>query len=45
MEAYSKDISRDPENKKEYNRTYYYCKNDDVYILVEIPVKKEENLA
>lgn len=44
-EAYSKDISSDPKNGKQYNRSYFYCKTDDVYVLVEIPVKKEANLA
>ncbi len=31
------DVSTSSNNHKEYNRTVYRCKTDDVWVTVEIP--------
>ena len=32
-----KDISHNPENKKNYDRTVYWCEEDDVWANLEVP--------
>lgn len=34
----SDDLSRDRERSVIYERTYYVCKIDDIWIVVEVPI-------
>lgn len=46
MKLIKEDVSHDFEKGKEYEREQYWCENDDVWIRVEIPMKKgDENFA
>ncbi|HUY53421.1 MAG TPA: hypothetical protein VMV24_02505 [Candidatus Dormibacteraeota bacterium] len=39
MEVTTKEISHNPRDSKQYNRTYYVCKTDDIWVTTEIPVE------
>lgn len=35
----NKDVSRNSQNSKEYDKTIYICEADDIWISIEIPIK------
>ena len=37
MEVVSNDVSSNPRDSKQYNRTIYVCKFDDAWVTVEVP--------
>ena len=39
MAIKGQDTSRNPENKKQYNRVVYWCKKDYIWISIETPKK------
>ena len=44
MKIVKKDKSFDFKKKKEYSRTIYHCKKDDLWIVVEKPKKRRKKL-
>ena len=41
MELTKKDISHNSKTGKKYNRKIYQCKKDDIWTLLEMPIKEK----
>ncbi len=37
MEIITEETSHNPRDSKQYNRTHYVCRTDDIWITAEIP--------